>query len=96
MLTKTIIITECILYCFLLAMMTMTMSNLIKKDIFDPATTQPYTQLTYPELPAIIEHINDEHFEELIGFLSVFSPLSTAQLTHMEVRLTTIYAEGPT
>lgn len=94
MLTKTIIIIERILYCFLLAMMTMTMSNLVKKDTSDPATTQPYTRLTYPELPAIIEHINDEHFEELIGFLSVFSPLSTAQLTHVEVQLTTIYAEG--
>ncbi|MGP4717270.1 SIP domain-containing protein [Psychrobacter sp. T6-6] len=58
------------------------------------STDRPYTPLNAPELQDIISHINEEHIDELLGFLQVFTPISTAELNNIEVRLTTVYAEG--
>jgi len=57
-------------------------------------TDRPYTPLNAPELKDIISHINEEHIDELLGFLQVFTPISTAELNNIEVQLTTVYAEG--
>ena len=57
-------------------------------------TDRPYTPLNAPELQDIISHINEEHIDELLGFLQVFTPISTAELNNIEVQLTTVYAEG--
>ncbi|MEZ7502666.1 SIP domain-containing protein [Psychrobacter sp. Arc29] len=55
---------------------------------------RPYTPLNAPELKDIISHINEEHVDELLGFLQAFTPISTAELDNIEVQLTTVYAEG--
>lgn len=54
------------------------------------------TPLAYPELQDFITHINEEHFDALLGFLEAFTPLTSANLTQKEVQLTAIYAEGIT
>jgi len=55
---------------------------------------RPHTPLNAPELKDIISHINEEHIDELLGFLIAFTPISTAELDNIEVQLTTVYAEG--
>ena len=55
---------------------------------------RPYTSLNAPELKDIISHINEEHIDELLGFLIAFTPISNAELDNIEVQLTTVYAEG--
>ncbi len=55
---------------------------------------RPYTPLNAPELKDIISHINEEHIDELLGFLIAFTPISNAELDNIEVQLTTVYAEG--
>ena len=57
-------------------------------------TDRPYTPLNAPELQDIISHINEEHIDELLGFLQAFTSISTAELNNTEVQLTTVYAEG--
>lgn len=56
-----------------------------------------YTAIDSPELTDIIAHINEEHFDELVGFLRAFTALPSelaANLEDMEVQLTKVYAEG--
>lgn len=56
-----------------------------------------YTAIDSPELTDIIAHINEEHFDELVGFLRAFTALPSelaANLEDMEVQLTAVYAEG--
>lgn len=56
-----------------------------------------YTAIDSPELTDIIAHINEEHFDELVGFLRAFTALPSelaTKLEDMEVQLTTVYAEG--
>lgn len=56
-----------------------------------------YTAIDSPELTDIIAHINEEHFDELVGFLRAFTALPSELATNledMEVQLTTVYAEG--
>lgn len=55
---------------------------------------RPYTPLNTPELKDIISHINEEHIDELLGFLIAFTPISNAELDNIEVQLATVYAEG--
>ena len=55
---------------------------------------KPYTSLNTPELNDIITYINEESLDELLGFLNAFTPISTAELDNIEVKLTTVYAEG--
>jgi NADPH-dependent ferric siderophore reductase len=53
-----------------------------------------YTPLNDPEIANIIAHINEEHLDELLGFLGAFTPLSVAELDNVEVQLITVYSEG--
>ncbi|WP_194364410.1 siderophore-interacting protein [Psychrobacter sp. NG254] len=53
-----------------------------------------YTLLDTPEIDDIIAHINEEHLDELLGFLSAFTSISTAELNHVDAKITAIYAEG--
>ena len=53
-----------------------------------------YTLLDAPEIDDIIAHINEEHLDELLGFLSAFTSISTAELNHVDAQITAIYAEG--
>ncbi|WP_379544560.1 DUF2470 domain-containing protein [Psychrobacter sp. R86515] len=53
-----------------------------------------YTPLNDPEIAGVVAHINEEHLDELLGFLSVFTSLSTAELDLVDAQITDIYAEG--
>jgi NADPH-dependent ferric siderophore reductase len=53
-----------------------------------------YTSLNDPEIANVVAHINEEHFDELLGFLSVFTSLSTIELDLVDAQITDIYAEG--
>ncbi|MGB2081632.1 MAG: SIP domain-containing protein [Psychrobacter sp.] len=53
-----------------------------------------YTPLNDPEIASVVAHINEEHLDELLGFLSAFTSLSTAELDLVDAQITDIYAEG--
>ncbi|QOD11825.1 SIP domain-containing protein [Psychrobacter sp. 28M-43] len=53
-----------------------------------------YTPLNDPEIASVVAHINEEHLDELLGFLSVFTSLSIAELDLVDAQITDIYAEG--
>ncbi len=55
--------------------------------------TNLYTPLTFPELASAIAHINEEHYDELIGFLTAFTALSSKDISEATVQLVAIYAE---
>ncbi|MGO2998134.1 MAG: siderophore-interacting protein [Moraxellaceae bacterium] len=54
----------------------------------------PRTPLNAPELTNIITYINEEHLDELLGFLSVFTTINLSEWDTIEVQLTRVYAEG--
>ena len=54
----------------------------------------PRTPLNAPELTNIITYINEEHLDELLGFLSVFTTINPSEWDTIEVQLTRVYAEG--
>lgn len=53
-----------------------------------------YTSLDFPELASAITHINEEHYDELLGFLTAFTTLTLEDLADATVQLTDIYAEA--
>ncbi|NYR10763.1 siderophore-interacting protein [Psychrobacter sp. BI730] len=53
-----------------------------------------YTSLNDPEIASVVTHINEEHLDELLGFLSAFTSLSTTELDLVDAQITDIYAEG--
>ncbi|MGM8891316.1 siderophore-interacting protein [Psychrobacter sp. 1Y1] len=53
-----------------------------------------YTSLNDPEIASVVAHINEEHLDELLGFLSAFTSLSTAELDLVDAQITDIYVEG--
>ena len=53
-----------------------------------------YTPLDIPELAHTIAHINEEHFDELLGFLKAFTSLTTDEMDNADIQLSDIYAEG--
>lgn len=55
---------------------------------------RPYTLINDPEISNIIAHLNEEHLDELLGFIRVFMPLSLDELNNIDVQLTAIYSEG--
>ncbi|PKG34242.1 MULTISPECIES: siderophore-interacting protein [Psychrobacter] len=59
-----------------------------------PNQVRPYTLINDPEITNIIAHLNEEHFDELLGFLGVFTSLSLNELNNIDVQLTAIYSEG--
>ena len=61
-----------------------------------PNQVRSYTLINDPEITNIIAHLNEEHLDELLGFIGVFTPLSLNELDNMDVQLTAIYSEGIT
>ncbi len=59
-----------------------------------PNQVRPYTLINDPEMTNIIAHLNEEHLDELLGFLGVFTSLSLNELNNIDVQLTAIYSEG--
>ncbi|BFM02817.1 hypothetical protein Psyaliredsea_14640 [Psychrobacter alimentarius] len=55
--------------------------------------TNLYTPLKFPEIANAITHINEEHYDELIGFLTAFTTLSSEDIGESTVQLVDIYAE---
>lgn len=55
--------------------------------------TNLYTPLKFPEIASAITHINEEHYDELIGFLTAFTTLSSEDIGESTVQLVDIYAE---
>ena len=55
---------------------------------------RPHTPLNAPELTNIITYINEEHLDELLGFLSVFTTINPSEWDTIAVQLTRVYAEG--
>lgn len=53
-----------------------------------------YTALEGEEKQRIIDHINEEHFSELVGFIKAFTPLTDLSPKQHDVRLVDIYAQG--
>ena len=63
---------------------------------YDPSYNS-LTAIDIPELASIIAHINEEHFDDLVGFLRALTVLPNdlaTQVQDMEVQLTAVYAEG--
>ncbi|ERL55149.1 siderophore-interacting protein [Psychrobacter aquaticus] len=59
-----------------------------------PTQAGSYTSLTFPEIADAMAHINEEHVDELLGFLQVFTPLTSDELVGTNVQLTAVYAEA--
>lgn len=59
-----------------------------------PTQADSYTILTFPELADAMAHINEEHVDELHGFLRAFISVSSDELVNANVKLTTVYAEA--
>lgn len=55
---------------------------------------RPYTLINDPEVTNIMAYINEEHLDELLGFIKAFTPLSLNAVDNLDVQLTAIYAEG--
>lgn len=55
---------------------------------------RPYTLINDPEVTNIMAYINEEHLDELLGFIKAFTPLSLNAVDNLEVQLTAIYSEG--
>lgn len=53
-----------------------------------------YTSLNFPEIADAMAHINEEHVDELLGFLQVFTSLTSDELVGANVQLTAVYAEA--
>ncbi len=50
--------------------------------------------LTDPEIAHIVNHLNEEHVDELCGFLTAFSPLTLDSSDDIDVKIREIYPEG--
>jgi len=53
-----------------------------------------FTVLNSEHKHRIIEHMNEEHFEDLMGFIKAFSLLSNVCSKHHDIKLLDIYSEG--
>lgn len=97
MITKTIIINYKLIHfnfnALLIASIYMTNLLLASTENTDNQNSQ-YTPLNDPEIANVVAHINEEHLDELLGFLSAFTSLSTAELDLIDAQIIDIYAEG--
>lgn len=97
MITKTIIINYKLIHfnfnALLIASIYMTNLLLASTENIDNQNSQ-YTPLNDPEIASVVAHINEEHLDELLGFLSAFTSLSTTELDLVDAQITDIYAEG--
>lgn len=82
-------------HLLLLVSIYMTHSIPTANHSFD-AQTNAHTPLDFPELASAIAHINEEHYDELLGFLTAFTALTSEDLADANVQLTDIYAEAIT
>lgn len=97
MITKTIIINYKLIHfnfnALLIASIYMTNLLLAPTENIDNQNSQ-YTPLNDPEIASVVAHTNEEHLDELLGFLSAFTSLSTTELDLVDAQITDIYAEG--
>lgn len=97
MITKTIIINYKLIHfnfnALLIASIYMTNLLLATTENTNNQNSQ-YTPLNNPEIAGVVAHINEEHLDELLGFLSAFTSLSTTELDLVDAQITDIYAEG--
>jgi len=97
MITKTIIINYKLIHfnfnALLIASIYMTNLLLATTENTNNQNSQ-YTPLNDPEIAGVVAHINEEHLDELLGFLNAFTSLSTAELDLVDAQITDIYAEG--
>ena len=97
MITKTIIINYKLIHfnfnALLIASIYMTNLLLATTENTNNQNSQ-YTPLNDPEIAGVVAHINEEHLDELLGFLSAFTSLSTTELDLVDAQITDIYAEG--
>ena len=97
MITKTIIINHKLIHfnsnALLIASIYMTNLLLASAENTDNQNNQ-YTLLNDPEIASVVAHINEEHLDELLGFLSAFTSLSTAELDLVDAQITDIYTKG--
>jgi len=97
MITKTIIINYKLIHfnfnALLIASIYMTNLLLASTENTDNQNSQ-YASLNDPEIAGVVAHINEEHLDELLGFLSAFTSLSTAESDLVDAQITDIYAEG--
>ena len=97
MITKTIIINYKLIHfnfnALLIASIYMTNLLLASTENIDNQNNQ-HTPLNDPEIASVVAHINEEHLDELLGFLNAFTSLSTAELDLVDAQITDIYAEG--
>jgi NADPH-dependent ferric siderophore reductase len=97
MITKTIIINQKLIHfnfnALLIASIYMTNLLLASTENTNNQNSQ-YTSLNDPEIAIVVAHINEEHLDELLGFLNAFTSLSTAELDLVDAQITDIYAEG--
>lgn len=53
-----------------------------------------FTMLNSEHKDRIIEHMNEDHFEDLMGFIKAFAPLSEVCNKQHDIKLLDIYSEG--
>lgn len=63
------------------------------KNTFDDQKNL-YIPLNFPELANAINHINEEHYDELLEFLTAFTFITPEDLIDANVQLTDVYAEA--
>lgn len=71
----------------------MTHSILNTNNTFD-YQKNVYTPLNFPELASAINHINEEHYDEMLEFLTAFTFITSEDLIDANVQVTDIYAEA--
>lgn len=68
-------------------------ATLLNESDLDPDSS-PFTVLHSDQKLSILEHLNEEHFEDLMRFVTAFTPLGKLSTKQLDIKLTDIYAEG--
>ena len=70
------------------------MTNAVLKKVDPYRFDSQFTMLNSEYKHRIIEHMNEEHFEDLMGFIKAFSLLSNVCSKQHDIKLLDIYSEG--
>lgn len=70
------------------------MTNPVLQQVDPYRFDSQFTALNSEHKHRIIEHMNEEHFEDLMGFIKAFSLLSNVCSKHHDIKLLDIYSEG--
>ena len=70
------------------------MTNAVLQKVDPYRFDSQFTVLNSEHKHRIIEHMNEEHFEDLIGFIKAFAPLSNVCSKQHNIKLLDIYSEG--